>query len=354
MISDVKLVNFRSYEESVFEFGVGVNIIVGPNASGKTNLLESILVLCSGSSYRVKDLDLVRFDQPWARLDAGMAEGSRRVTIERVNDSAKKKFVVNGAPLLRLSLQKKIPVVVFEPDHLRMLQGGPERRRDYLDTLLEQTVGGYSKVLRDYRRTLAQRNSLLKQLSPQSAGAELFAWNVRLSELGGTMVALRTRLIERLNKQITGLYTELAHTQVPVRLEYVADANVENYSSEVLELLSGNVQKDIARGFTGNGPHRHDMTVILKDRSASVTASRGESRTLLLALKLLELKLIEDVRDKKPILLLDDVFSELDGARRKALTKHLQNYQTFITTTDADIVVQHFIDRCTIIPLASS
>lgn len=351
MISDMKLVNFRSYEESVFEFGPGVNIIVGPNASGKTNLLESILVLCSGSSYRVKDVDLVSFEQPWARLDASISEGSRRVTIERVNDSSKKKFVINGAPLQRLSLQKKIPVVVFEPDHLRMLQGGPERRRDYLDTLLEQTVSGYSKVRRDYKRALAQRNSLLKQLSSQADSTQLFAWNVRLSELGGTMVTLRSRLIDRLNKQIAELYAELSHSQVPVRLEYVADANIQNYSSEVLDLLSKNINKDIARGFTGNGPHRHDMTVILKNHSASVTASRGESRTLLLALKLLELKLIEDIRDTKPILLLDDVFSELDGARRKALTKHLQNYQTFITTTDADIVVQHFIDRCTIIPL---
>ncbi len=350
MIADLKLVNFRSYEEAVFEFGPNVNIIVGPNASGKTNLLEAILVACTGSSYRVKDIELIRFNQPWTRLEADTDEGVRRVTIENIEGLAKKKFVINGAALARLLLQKKVPVVVFEPDHLRLLQGGPERRRDYLDTLLEQTVSGYGRLRREYKRTVAQRNALLKQMQGHS-DTQLFAWNVRLSELGGKITKLRSGIVDRLNENIEVLYSELTHGNAPVRLVYESDCSVENYSSEVLTLLSKNLDKDMLRGFTGNGPHRHDLGVFLKDHSASLTASRGESRTLLLALKLLELQLVEEVRGKKPILLLDDVFSELDGARRKALTAHLKNYQTFITTTDADIVVQHFIDDCTIIPL---
>ncbi|MCA9329144.1 DNA replication and repair protein RecF [Candidatus Saccharibacteria bacterium] len=351
MISDIKLANFRSYKEAVFEFNKGVNIIVGPNASGKTNLLEAILVLCSGGSYRVKDIDLLSFNQPWTRIDGTLEDGVRKVTIENVNNLAKKKFNINGNNHLRLSLSKKIPVVVFEPDHLMMLHGSPDRRREYLDNLLEQTINGYTKVRRDYRRTLAQRNSLLKQSTHNIDNSQLFAWNVRLSELGGTIVTLRNRLLERLNTQISELYGEISHKQTLVKLEYQADAEINNYSNNVLRLLSDNLSKDIQRGFTGNGPHRHDVSIKLKSYDASVTASRGESRTLLLALKLLELKLIEEIRDKKPLLLLDDVFSELDGARRKALTKHLQDYQTFITTTDADIVVQHFIKNSTIIPL---
>ncbi len=354
IINDITLKSYRSYLDDVFEFGDGVNIIVGPNASGKTNLLEAILVLCTGSSYRARDIDLVGFEQPWARLEADTTEGKRVVTIERVEDAAKKKFVIAGNTLSRLSLQKSIPVVVFEPEHLRMLHGGPERRRDYLDELLEQTVASYGKLRRDYRRTLAQRNMLLKNLRGNE-DAQLFAWNVRLSELGGKIVKSRVELIAELQNEVQDIYNQLASTTGTVQLEYQSDVlgeeRTDNYSSDLLTLLERNIQKDRLRGFTGNGPHRHDLGVILNGHPAALSASRGETRTLLLALKILELKLLEQVRDKKPLLLLDDVFSELDGARRRALTQFLEQYQSFITTTDADIVVQHFMDNCTILPI---
>lgn len=371
MISDLRLFNFRSYNEAAFEFSDGVNIIVGPNASGKTNLLEAVLVLCSGGSYRAKDVDLISFTQPWTRLESDTDEGVRKVTIERIENAGhsyspinqssapastmakvttKKKFLVQGSQLSRLTLNRKIPVVVFEPEHLRLLSGGPERRRDYLDTLLGQTTPGYDKLLRDYRRTVAQRNSLLKSMITND-NSQLFAWNIRLSELGGVIAAYRQRIVAELGETVEELYNQLAQHKAKVSLHYQTDCAVDNYSSNVLKLLEQNLEKDRLRGFTTNGPHRHDLVVQLNGHPASLTASRGESRTLLLTLKLLELAIVERVRDKKPLLLLDDVFSELDGARRKALTKYLENHQTFITTTDADIVVQHFMQDCTIIPL---
>lgn len=358
ILNDLTLKNYRSYDQSVFEFGTGVNIIVGPNASGKTNLLESILVVCTGSSYRVKDVDLIAFDQPWARIEASVSEKSgqepRVVTVERIDEAAKKKFVINGANFLRLSVQKKIPVVVFEPEHLRLLHGGPTGRRDYLDNLLEQTVPGFASLRRDYRRTLAQRNALLKRMAnpaPSTNDGQLFAWNVRLSQLGGKIVSARVDLIQKIKADLEELYNTIAESDAKVTIDYQSDAEPENYSSEVLKLLSQNLDKDRLRGFTGNGPHRHDFVISFGGHPAALTASRGETRTMLLALKVLELRLLESMSGKKPILLLDDVFSELDGARRKALTGFLKNYQTFITTTDADIVVQHFMDNCTILPL---
>ncbi len=356
IINDLKLNDFRSYEQEVFEFGNGVNIIVGPNASGKTNLLESILVLCTGSSYRAKDIDLVAFNKPWSRIESETSEGKRTVTIERIDTeppTTKKKFNIAGAEQLRLSMQKSIPVVVFEPEHLRLLHGGPTGRRDYLDGLLEQTMPGYGKIRRDYKRTLAQRNALLKTSNVLSGNdnGQMFAWNVRLSQLGGKITSARSAIVDLLNKDIQGLYSQLAVTDAKVRINYQSDAAVENYSTEVLTLLSNNLQKDSLRGFTTNGPHRHDIEISLGGHPASLAASRGETRTLMLALKIMELKLIENIRDKKPLLLLDDVFSELDGSRRKALTLFLESYQTFITTTDADIVVQHFMDNCTILPI---
>jgi DNA replication and repair protein RecF len=246
-------------------------------------------------------------------------------------------------------MNKTIPVVVFEPEHLRLLNGGPERRRDYLDNLLEQTVVGFSKIRREYRRSLAQRNKLLK--SPFINPQETFVWNIRLSELAGKIVDLRNELLVTLNENIQDLYQELAQSKTTIRLEYVSVCATESYSTNMLRGLEQCLDEDKIRGFTTLGPHRDDLSVIIDNHRAEVSASRGESRTVLLALKILELQLIEKSRNKKPILLLDDVFSELDGSRRKALTTYLQNYQTFITTTDADIVVQHFMDKCQIIPL---
>lgn len=353
IVRDISLKNFRSYSDDVFEFGDGVNIIVGPNASGKTNLLEALLVVATGSSYRVKDSELIQYEQPWTRLLATTDAGERKITIERAGEVSKKKYTIDGKQFKRLTLANTIPVVVFEPEHLRMLHGGPERRRDYLDSLLEQTVTGYGRLRREYRRTLSQRNALLKSMTG-SIDTQLFAWNVRLSELGGQIVAARTRLVTGLQNEIQAIYNQIASAAGTVRLEYTTDASAENYSSQVLALLTANIDKDRLRGFTGNGPHRHDLQVILNNHPASVSASRGETRTLLLALKILELSLLERVRGQKPILLLDDVFSELDGARRKALTKFLKPYQAFITTTDADIVVQHFMDNCTILPIKTN
>lgn len=350
MINDLRLQSYRSYKNDAFEFGNGVNIIVGPNASGKTNLLEAILVVCRGSSYRVKDTDLIQFDAPWLRIESDTIEGKRIVTIEKINDKTEKKYIVNSVTFRRLVMNKTIPVVVFEPEHLRLLNGGPERRRDYLDNLLEQTVLGFSKIRREYKRTLAQRNKLLKSsfISPE----EIFVWNIRLSELAGLIVRFRNELIDKLNEDIQKLYQELAQAKTTITLEYESACALESYSTNMLRGLEQCLDEDKIRGFTTLGPHRDDLSVVIDNHRAEVSASRGESRTVLLALKILELQLIEKSRNKKPILLLDDVFSELDGSRRKALTAYLQNYQTFITTTDADIVVQHFMDNCQIIPLS--
>lgn len=349
MFTDIRLQRFRSYRDDSFEFGEGVNIIVGPNASGKTNLLEALLVACSGSSYRVKDGDLVAFGAPWARLDARSREGIRTVKlIVQENGSIKKEFVIHDQKLHRLSLQKTIPVVLFEPNHLLLMHGSPDQRREYLDNLLEQTVSGYAKTRRDYRRTLTQRNALLKK----GMQSQLFAWNIRLSETGAQLARQRAELVGRLNDRINGLYQDLAQsTGASVRISYVASCDIEQYSSSLLQALEKRQAIDVERGYTTIGPHREDLRITFDGRDASEVASRGETRTVLLSLKIMELQLLEEARGVRPILLLDDVFSELDGRRRKALTEVIGGYQTFITTTDADVVVQHFMNNCRIIPL---
>lgn len=349
-IASLRLQKFRSYDDDSFEFGRGVNIVVGPNASGKTNLLEAVLVVARGSSYRAKDAELIRFDEPWGRLDARLARGSER-TIKLTRDPIPAKSLeLDGKLYQRLSLNHSLPVVLFEPNHLQLMAGGPEQRRTYLDDLLEQTQSGYGALRRQYRRTLAQRNALLKHASGDMV-VQFFPWNVRLSQLAGQIVRARTQLAADIQHVLPGLYSELSHANTEVALAYVAQSATEAYESALLKKLETDIDLDRRRGFTGSGPHREDVVVSFDGHPAQWSASRGEIRTAVLALKLSELRLLEAARGATPLLLLDDVFSELDGKRRHALTDHLSAYQTFITTTDADVVLQHFADAAHIIAL---
>ena len=351
MIQDIRLQHFRSYDDDSFEFSPSVNIIVGPNASGKTNLLESILVVARGGSYRAKDSELITFGHSWARLDA-RTENSTRVIKIMTDPLPRKTYELNGDVFSRLTQHHTLPVVLFEPNHLSLLSGSPELRRSFLDDLLEQTKPGYGTLRRTYRRTLSQRNSLLKK-GLQVARPQMFAWNIRLSEQAGKIVKARMELVETLNGRLNTLYKDLSHAQTETALHYYSPLLLHNYETQLLKQLESHLETDVIRGFTSFGPHREDMLVHFDGHLASETASRGETRTLVLALKIIELEILKEARDQTPILLLDDVFSELDGTRRRALTSYLEQYQTFITTTDADVVIKHFTEIARIIPIGS-
>jgi DNA replication and repair protein RecF len=169
--------------------------------------------------------------------------------------------------------------------------------------------------------------------------------------LAGKIVRARAELVEMMGSGLTDLYAELSHSDKLVSIAYVPQFNVADYETRMLHKLERDAELDVARGFTAAGPHREDFEVTVGGRQAVEVASRGETRTAVLALKILELDIIEKATDKRPILLLDDVFSELDGSRRKLLTGYIESHQSFITTTDADIVIQNFTETCNIIPL---
>lgn len=351
MLPYIRLKQFRSYQDESFEFGPGVNIIFGPNASGKTNLLEAILVIARGSSYRANDSDLIMFDKPWARLDSSAEpSGERTVKIVRENTKSTKSYLLDSKPFTRLTRGAKLPAVLFEPDHLLLFNGQPEARRQYLDDTLEQLIPEYGPARRHYRRVLSQRNALLKR-NPPGIARQVFVWNVRLSELGGYIAKERTLLISKLDASLGGLYESIAGKGARVSSSYHSSVPLKNYETALLHKLESSLENDIIRGFTAYGPHRDDLIISFDGVPAHETASRGETRTALLALKIFELGLLEETSGQKPLLLLDDVFSELDGKRRHALTDFLQPYQTFITTTDADLVMQNFAQSTNLIAL---
>ncbi len=212
---------------------------------------------------------------------------------------------------------------------------------------------GFKTLLANYRRVLAQRNALLKQ--PKShATKQIFAWNIRMSELGTKIAEARMQLITDINKSISHNYSQISQKNSKVEVFYDAQFAVENYASRLLHKLENNLEDDFNRGFTAYGPHREDIIFYLDGQPANLTASRGESRSLVLALKIFELELAKDTYQESPIFLLDDVFSELDGKRRHALVDYLKTHQVIITTTEADAIIDHFTEGSNIIPLSYS
>jgi DNA replication and repair protein RecF len=308
-------------------------------------------MIARGNSYRAKDNELVRFEQTWSRLECNLASGGKRILKLIIEPKPDKTYELDTKAYKRLSLANSLPVVLFEPNHLQLLSGSPERRRDYLDDLLEQITPGYGGLRRRYRRTLAQRNALLKQASTPTQN-QLFPWNLRLSELAGQIVRARSQLIDQANGEAESIYKALSKTKTTLSLNHQSAWPSDNYQSHLLKKLETNIETDRLRGFTTAGPHRDDLIILFDGHPAQDSASRGEVRTAILVLKVIELQIIQAARDgQPPLLLLDDVFSELDGKRRHTLTDYLVPYQTFITTTDADIVLKHFAERCNVIPL---
>lgn len=349
--TDIRLQNFRSYGDSSFELGPGVTIVVGPNAAGKTNLIEALLITATGRSYRT-DENLICDDKEWARIDVHTSENEvRSVKLQKELSKTNKEFIVEEKTYKRLPQSKKQPVVLFEPNDLMLLHGDPSGRRKYMDTVIGQMSDTYTANNNKYKRALAQRNALLKKLDRPDQ--QLFVWDVRLSEIGGQIVAERQAFINDANEQLAEIYSLIAQNKTDLKARYESKISTKNYANEMMKKLTQTSELDVARGFTGTGPHRDDLGFVFGDKHASSQASRGETRSLILALKTIELRLLEKQKGLKPLLLLDDVFSELDGLRRKALTNYLQDYQTVITTTDADVVLKNFSKKCLIIALQS-
>lgn len=340
MIDSLRLKNFRSYRDYTTDFSHGVNIIVGPNASGKTNLLEAVYVVNQGKSFRVPDRDLISHGKEWSRVDAVSDPNKRTWKLKKENEKFIKTLEVNDVVYKKITASNREPTTLFEPAHLRLLKGSPELRRSYLDQILSQTSPQFSTNLNKYNRALRQRNALLKQAGLR--GDDLFVWNVKLSEYGGYVKEKRKSLLSHINKRASRDYSKIAGTATKIKLEYRSTISAGDYKSGLLKYLQDNTQVDSQKGYTTAGPHREDIRAFFDGQDGAVAASRGEMRTLVLVLKLIELELLENKLKKRPILLLDDVFSELDGRRRRALTEHISDYQTLITTTDAEAVIEHF------------
>lgn len=346
MINSLRLQNFRSYKDASFEFDGGINIVVGANGAGKTNLLEAVQVLTRGKSFRLPLVKLARTGKSWSRLDGNFTDSTRTIKLTELGTD----FTINNQKSRRMSPSLVLPIVLFEPNHLLLASGDPARRRDWLDGIIELVDYGMKKNLRSYQRVLAQRNRLLKT-NHAIIKDQIFVWDLRLSELAGLIAAKRQEIINQINKSINKPYSHIAGRRQLVSLKYRAEFSPANYSTKLLAKLETSLSQDKERGFTGHGPHREDIEFFLNGKKLSETASRGETRSLLISLKIVEKNILEKATQTKPLLLLDDVFSELDGIRRRGLVDYLKDYQVILTTTDADAAIDNFGKESNLIAL---
>ncbi|OYX39162.1 hypothetical protein B7Z00_00960 [Candidatus Saccharibacteria bacterium 32-50-10] len=323
--------NVRSHEEKVIELSPQTTVIVGKNGVGKTTLLEAIYIALQGTSFKGSDSDILRHDAPWYRIDILLDdETTRSVTFDPSRTSGKKRFIINEKISYRMSPRDKYPVVLFEPEDLRLLHGSPSRRRQFIDHFISQIDPTYSTTLRRYDRALKQRNTLLKR--DTVTNEDLFVWNVALSEHGARIIEQRIYAVEMINKQLNDHYRDIAQTNDVISAHY-SDTYICNLSQKILRELEVKLLYDKAVKHTSVGPHRHDIIFRFNDSLALAVASRGEVRTILLALKRIETRLISDLTGQDPIILLDDVFSELDEARQGNLLQ--LSGQSIITSTNA-------------------
>lgn len=338
-ISELRVASIRSYDVFSAQFDSELTLLLGKNGAGKTTLLEALYYLLQGTSFRGRDRDMIAHDSTRADLQLhDTSGGKRRASLQQTaNDKIKKSFQIDDRTQQRLTAKYRKPVVLFEPEQLRLLTSSPDRRRRFFDDYIARLYPQYASLINRYQRTLLQRNELLKlreTMPTKNWDAQLFVWDIKFGELALEIVRMRQEFAVTSNQHLSQLYSSLAEADHHVTMSYRIALNGQNYQQNLLDYLHNQRLADSYRGFTSAGPHRDDFLLMLDGHPASETASRGESRSIMLAYKLLEIQLQREIYNSPPLVLLDDVFSELDPSREQRLMQALNDCQTIITATD--------------------
>ena len=297
-IKKIAVQNIRSHLTFMTELSPTVTVVTGQNGSGKTSIVEAVYIALQGRSFKGSDGDLLRRDTPWWRIDIGFDDDTKRIiTFNPEKTQNKKQFTVDDKITSRLPQKNKYPVVLFEPEDLRLLHGSPVRRREFIDRFISQLNPEYSTILHKYERALKQRNNFLKKQFVNND--ELFVWDVALSEYGAFIIEQRIVFIEQINNKLNDAYNDIAGEKDSVSVHY-SHTFIGDIKQKLLNELHNNNPKDKILGNTSVGPHRHDVVFKFNNSPALSVASRGEVRTIVLALKFLEVDIIEQITNYKP------------------------------------------------------
>lgn len=345
-IDRLEVKQFRNLAEQVFEAEEGINVIFGKNAQGKTNLMEALWLFTGNKSFRgAKESEMIALGCKSARLSVTFTDRQRQQKAE-IMLGERKKHHLNGVPMKSTSeMAGKYYAVVFSPSDLSFIKDGPERRRRFLDMAISQLKPVYRDYLNQYYRILAQKNSLLKDLyrSP-SLRNTVELWDLQLAKIGTILSGFRMDYLSKLNSFAVKIYNGLSSgaEQVFYRYQSTVFPGREDmgsiYNDETINAyysaLCAAQEEDIRTGFTSVGIHRDDIEVLLDGLPARQFGSQGQQRSCALAMKLAESRLIYHVTGEQPVMLLDDVMSELDAARQDYILNHLENGQVFMTCCD--------------------
>jgi DNA replication and repair protein RecF len=331
----LRLRNHRNYAQLDLTPGEGVNVFIGQNGQGKTNLLEAVAMLALSSSPRARrDHELVGPVGPGSRIEAGVFDGSTTrelsIALDVDGDRTHRTIEVDGQRRRAFDLPGNFRVTLFWPDDLGLVKAGPEIRRRFLNQMLVQVQPGYARALSGLRRILEQRNSLLKRIAAGEGGEDMLeAWDTELVRVGSEIVEARAAAVRELEPEAVRCHGQIAAGE---RLDIAYEGPPENLAQAV----HNSQAEDLRRGSTSVGPHRDDLRILLDGQEARSYASQGQQRTAVVSLKLAEAALIEARTGERPVLLLDDVLSELDGERRAALLKEVgAGGQVIVTSVEA-------------------
>lgn len=355
LVTELALADFRSFERLSVRLSPGVSVFCGPNAAGKTNTVEALQLLTSGQSFRhPAPTQLVRDGAESARIDARL-EGDGRVLDARLDVVAgRRQFSRNGKRCQAADMPGELLSVLFTPDDLALVKRGASVRRDELDDFGRQANRGYANVLTAYQRSVEQRNRLLKDEFPDEALIE--AWDASVSLGGATLLHARLRLFARLAARVSEVYGRVSGGE-RLTCDYVCTLGegVETLTRDELrdlfyDRLRAGRSEDLRRRQTCVGPHRDDVAFSIEGRDARSFGSQGQQRTVALAVKMAEVALAEELLGSRPLLLLDDVMSELDEARRDAVMSYVRaGIQTVVTTTNLGYFSSELLDAAEVI-----
>ncbi|KUK11300.1 MAG: DNA replication and repair protein RecF [Clostridia bacterium 41_269] len=349
-LKKLSLINFRNFLNEEAEFGNFINLFIGKNAQGKTNLLESIYCCSFGKSFRTKrDKDLVNYNSSYYSIRAWVEslEGSFEVKLTYDRNREAKEAYINGIKCKNLSqMIGKIKIVIFYPDHLFIVKGSPAARRKYLDGQMILGIPTYYHYFSRYQNILRNRNTLLKDVK----NTDIWVWEEQLARYGAKIIIQRMKVVEILSRIVSEIYSCLTEGQWVLKMEYKAslkNASIlmeeEEIKKAFLRELEKNRDRDRKLGFTTVGPHRDDISFFLNGKPIRDFGSQGQQRLAVLALKLAEAEFIKKNTGESPILLLDDVMSELDAEKRRLFFQMLSSSQAFITAADSGILLDKFL-----------
>lgn len=342
-VTSLSLRDYRNYECLDLDFSKNINILYGDNAQGKTNILEAIYVASTTKSHKMaRDKELIRFGCEEAHIRLNVSKHDIDSKIDMHLRKGKSKVVsIDGMSIKRSSeLFGLINIIFFSPEDLSIIKNGPSERRRFMDMEMCQLSRIYYSDLSEYNKVLQQRNNLLKDINYNNSLLDtLDVWDMQLLKFGSRIIRERRNFVAMLNEIIIDIHRDITGNKEEIILSYDSSTDEERFEKDLLDKRN----TDLKSGMTNVGPHRDDIGIYINDVDVRTYGSQGQQRTAALSLKLAEIELVKKITEDNPVLLLDDVMSELDSKRRDALLYEIKNIQTIITCTGYDDFIKERI-----------